>query len=472
MFKKTLIGTLITVLLASSTAIADVQSEMSSWFNSMGGYSNITGAQVVNGQTSTTYTGGNMFVRVPTQNYQLVSAQAPSVEGGCGGIDLFAGSFSFINSAQLTALFRNIGNNAVNYAFILAIKSASPEISDILSYLQDQASKLNGLNVNSCHAAEGIVNAIAGPAITEKAAQAGAQGTGSTLSNLWTDSFQSWGAWNASNTAKKQAADAEAAADPNLAKQVNPGNIVYNALLASNVPSDLYPLMMGLTGAIIIEPAGQSGNTSGSTAQWVYVPPTGISFKDFIGDPSVATTTSLQGLACSDATCYSPAPVTMNVQSLSYDVQQTLNEGMSNIQSRTAQGFSTLDYQLFTNTSVPLWKLARTAAMNNNPALVSEYSQIIAIDLAYKWMMSAMHTVTSTIATMKNTAQTHDVAQASGQLIATIEKQEALATAEYQAAYGKAITLTNMQNNIKNINDEMMAALKPSIQSSVRKFSN
>jgi conjugative transfer pilus assembly protein TraH len=67
---------------------------------------------------------------------------------GCGGIDLFAGSFSFINEAQFVALLKNIGQNALGYFFQLALKSMAPEIAVTLEWLQDQAQKINALNVN------------------------------------------------------------------------------------------------------------------------------------------------------------------------------------------------------------------------------------------------------------------------------------------------------------------------------------
>ncbi|MHB0991748.1 MAG: conjugal transfer protein TraH [Burkholderiales bacterium] len=474
MFKKTVAAMMVMVAatLGSSIATADTQSEMQSWFNSMGGYSNVTGSQVVNGQTSTTYTGGNMFVRTPIQNYQMVSASPPSINAGCGGIDLFAGSFSFINSAQLTALLRNIGNNAVNYAFMLAIKTASPEMADLLQYLQDQASKLNNLNVNSCHAAEGIVNAV-GSAITDGTDQANAQGTGSTVSNLWSDSFQSYTSWEQSSTAKQQARAAASAADPNLAAELNPGNIVYTALQKSNVPADMYPLMMGLVGAIVILPPGTGSNTNGSQTKWSYIPPTGLSFKDFIGDPSVQTTTSLQGLVCDEPTqCLNPSAQAMNADSLSYEVEKTVTTGMTNIQNRQAQTFGPSDYTLFTNTTIPLYKLARIAAMNNNPAMASDYAQVIAIDLAYKWMVSVLQNINAVLATSATTAQSPDVVQASEKLAAQIEKQTQLATLEYQGAYKKVTAEIDLQQNLKKINDEMVDAFSPTIQNSVMKYSH
>ncbi|WP_374993212.1 conjugal transfer protein TraH [Burkholderia multivorans] len=55
---------------------------MTNWFNEMGSYGNVTGAQVVQGQTSTVYTGGSMYMRTPIRNYQLASIAPPSIWSG------------------------------------------------------------------------------------------------------------------------------------------------------------------------------------------------------------------------------------------------------------------------------------------------------------------------------------------------------------------------------------------------------
>ena len=76
----------------STWSMASIQTQMQGWFNEMGAYGNVTGAQVISGQTGTVYTGGSMYMRTPIRNYQMASIAPPSIRAGCGGIDLFAGS--------------------------------------------------------------------------------------------------------------------------------------------------------------------------------------------------------------------------------------------------------------------------------------------------------------------------------------------------------------------------------------------
>jgi hypothetical protein len=161
----------------------------------------------------------------------------------------------------------------------------------------------------------------------------------------------------------------------------------------------------------------------------------------------------------------------MNADSLAYEVQKTITSGITNIQNRAAQAFTQTDTTLFTNTSLPLYKVARISAMDNDMTLGSDYSEIIAIDLAYKWMMSALQNLRSIMASSGTSAQSADVIQASEKLTASIDKQIEIATLEYQAAYKKVTADANLQQNLKLINDQMTAALMPSIQNSVMKFS-
>ena len=73
----------------STWSMASIQTQMQGWFNEMGAYGNVTGAQVISGQTGTVYTGGSMYMRTPIRNYQMASIAPPSIPAGSGGIDVF-----------------------------------------------------------------------------------------------------------------------------------------------------------------------------------------------------------------------------------------------------------------------------------------------------------------------------------------------------------------------------------------------
>jgi len=135
--------TVLFLLLITKPAWADISTDMNSWFDSMGVYGNVTTPQAIQGQTGSFYTGGSLYLRSPVTSYNLASFSAPTFRAGCGGIDIHAGSFSFINVDRFTALLKNIANNALGYAFMIAIQSISPDIADLLKTLQNTAQNAN-----------------------------------------------------------------------------------------------------------------------------------------------------------------------------------------------------------------------------------------------------------------------------------------------------------------------------------------
>lgn len=138
-------------------AAANVESAMSTYFDEMGAAANVTGPTAYNGQRSGYYSLGNVWTRFPQRQTNLFNLQLPRARAGCGGIDIFAGSFSFINAAELVALMKATANNAVGFAFKLAIDTVCPECGKIMEEMRQAAQLMNGVNINSCELAQGLV---------------------------------------------------------------------------------------------------------------------------------------------------------------------------------------------------------------------------------------------------------------------------------------------------------------------------
>src|ERR1700738_1868491 len=108
MFRK-LVAVVVTAafVLASSVAPAAAASGVSGamdayWSNGLSA-ATVTGPSAYTGQAGGYYTGGNLSLRTPQDNYHLASVALPSTKGGCGGIDLFTGAFSFVGAEHLVA---------------------------------------------------------------------------------------------------------------------------------------------------------------------------------------------------------------------------------------------------------------------------------------------------------------------------------------------------------------------------------
>jgi len=160
------LGLALSVLSVSQLAVvqaqANVGSELNDFFNDMGGAGNAYGPTAFQGQSAGYYTGGGVWTRFKNKQVNPVNIQLPSVKAGCGGIDIFGGSFSFINTDQIVAMLKGVASNALGFAFQLAIKSISPQISQTIEEMAQKVEKLNQMNISSCEAAQGLVAGLWG----------------------------------------------------------------------------------------------------------------------------------------------------------------------------------------------------------------------------------------------------------------------------------------------------------------------
>jgi conjugative transfer pilus assembly protein TraH len=135
---------------------ADLDNELKGMFTDM---INVTPGGSYQTQRRGVITGGSISMRNKVVNPNLISFVPPDIKGGCGGIDLFGGSFSFINGAQFTQLMRSIAQAAVGYAFQLAIEGMCPTCAQVIAKLQKDVGFINSLMKNSCDASKLAVNA-------------------------------------------------------------------------------------------------------------------------------------------------------------------------------------------------------------------------------------------------------------------------------------------------------------------------
>ncbi len=87
----------------------------------------------------------------------------PDINAGCGGIDAYLGSFSFINGEQLQRFVKQIMSNAAGYFFDLALQTTVPEIKTAKDFLQKMASDINSMNLSSLPGGTGGLSAGSSP---------------------------------------------------------------------------------------------------------------------------------------------------------------------------------------------------------------------------------------------------------------------------------------------------------------------
>jgi conjugative transfer pilus assembly protein TraH len=159
-FIQHIVISVISTFLITASVYADVNRDLTLFFNRIGGASNISRPGAYPDQTAGYYTGGNLFARNQVHNSQLATLQLPDLRAGCGGIDMFMGAFSHIGSAKLIESLKAIGSNLGSYAFLLALETMSPQVENIITGLNDLSQSINQSNINSCEIAATTLGSV------------------------------------------------------------------------------------------------------------------------------------------------------------------------------------------------------------------------------------------------------------------------------------------------------------------------
>ena len=229
-------------------ADAGIGEEMNRMFGDM---TNVTEPGVYETQRRGVIAGGSVRNRSRIMTENPVSLTVPSVRAGCGGIDLFGGSLSFINGDQFIELLRSIASNAKGYAFQIALSSMCEKCSQYMETLQKKVQALNQYFGNSCQLAQGAVNdtlsAFGQKGLTDASLLSAAEGTA--------DLFTSWSSADGTSPYRK------AAKSPAAAKKEGRvfGNILWKELRKSGAAgwftggdTALLEEIMSITGTVIV----------------------------------------------------------------------------------------------------------------------------------------------------------------------------------------------------------------------------
>jgi len=138
------------MLAQAPVAEANLQSTLLSMYSAMGT------PTVANLPSGTVMSLGYIATRNPIVSPNVIAFAPPNISAGCGGINMFFGSWSFINSQQLEQLLKAIGQAAGPFLFQMAVQAMCPQCSAILNDLSQKIQQMNSLAHNSCQLAAGI----------------------------------------------------------------------------------------------------------------------------------------------------------------------------------------------------------------------------------------------------------------------------------------------------------------------------
>ncbi|MGO2243164.1 MULTISPECIES: conjugal transfer protein TraH [unclassified Halomonas] len=364
----------------STPASADINKALGGLYDGM---SATSPAGVWETQRRGVISGGGLRVRTPIVTESLLNIQTPTLDGGCGGIDMFAGSASFISADQLIALFRNIASNAKAYAFHIALSTVFPEASAKIQDLQEVVQKLNALSMNSCEWAQGIVNAGAGAIENSMGMEFKGKAQSEGVIDGFFDSIASIG--DTGNAEEQLIAEGEGEVAGNIVWRGMKDNQVDNWNWLNNATGNaMLESIMSLTGTYIVSPSsdGERENTP--------LPGPYLSLKDLVEGSESATL-----LKCNNYTdCDGVTTSTQSLEGLGTMIKNKLNGDASNngliyyySANHASYNASSFDRDFITNLPYSAGSLIRNlAVLNNNAAstFVEEHANALALDMAYE----------------------------------------------------------------------------------------
>lgn len=311
-------------LAATTSTQASLQDEMDSMFGEM---SNTTMPGVFKTQARGVIAGGRFTSKSKIFDENLVSFAPPSFKGGCGGVDMFGGSFSFVSGDQIVQLLRQTAANAKGYAFQLALDNVCKSCATWIETFQKKIQSLNQHLGNSCQLAQGIVNDATSSFELKGKTDASAAETVSGLTKDWFGSWgESGGKGSVENIYDKKGSE-------ELIRLHLMGNIVWQQLQEQGVRSwfqygdtGLLETMMSLTGTVVRGEPTQDKTHPGTESdvgktQELYFHPAKV---DLLRVLLEGGTAQLYSCASDNRNCLKPSEKNVNITGLGQKVQDML----------------------------------------------------------------------------------------------------------------------------------------------------
>jgi conjugative transfer pilus assembly protein TraH len=381
------------VLLTTSSVRADLAGDLNSFVDELGGSASVTSPTAFEGQGYRYLNGGQVFVRVPSQQVNLYGYRAPNYNAGCGGIDMFGGGFAFLDAGELVQVLKDIGSNAASYAFMLALRTISSQISNTLGENFDWLLKNQGMSFNTCERAQWAVNsALSGEVLGNQASVCISQRT-SSLGESYTEARS---ACTASGGQQEASINTDAARELAFIE----GNLVWMFMHKSNLfagDTNMRELVMSVTGTVVKSKRDGEGNLApgNESAQpdvkWY---PSLLSSTDDLlegmlrGSPAMAVyecDTDDGAYACQDANQVSVTlPSSASLIALVGERMAGLYAAIQTKADPTAE-----QIELVQKTSLPVHRILAVAAGLRGDAgldLVGKYTEAVAVDVLFTYV--------------------------------------------------------------------------------------
>jgi conjugative transfer pilus assembly protein TraH len=363
----------------------DLNAEVNNMFNSLGAIGNYTAPGAFRGQTFNTYTGGSLFMRAPNKVYQLAAIQFPSARAGCGGIDVFGGSFSHISAAEFKNMLRNITAALPGIAFQLALESVSPLLGGLTKWAKGLETWINNARINSCETAKAIVSTAA-----EAAGFSSQEACSDLAIEMGLETDRDAARRRCATDRPSILASARSSGDANIRNKAPfVGNLTWKALQRTGTYLDDQEreLIMSIVGTVIFYPEDAARDPEP-------VAPTITSISQLLYGQAAGTGTNVTQhlLRCNNYTdcdvvtlntSYTHTPFTARVETMMRSIADK-------IATRTAIPNNSAEVGFVNQTTEPVYKMLSIGATipgsGLSDSLIAQYRDVIAADYAYVFL--------------------------------------------------------------------------------------
>jgi conjugative transfer pilus assembly protein TraH len=431
----------------SAAHAGDLNAEVTAMFNNLGTVGNYTAPGAFKGQTFNTYSGGNLYLRSPAKTYQLTAIQFPSAKGGCGGIDLFGGSFSHISATEFKDGLKNITAALPGVAFELALESVSPLLGGLTKWAQGIQDMINNARINSCETATSLV---------ASAAEAGgfdAQRACAKLAVMMgKDPDIDSAMRDCASNSTSILASARSSSDPD-AQALAPfvGNLTWKALQTVTTLDDPgRELVMSMVGTVIFHP--ESDNVDPDV-----IAPSITSVKNLLYGQADAGNGNIyvQLLRCNNYTACDVVTQDNSYvhQPLTTMVEQMMRDISDHIQTRTPIPNNTAAVGFINSTSIPVWRMLSVG--NSIPGsgladtLIYKYREVIAADYAATFL--TQFTTYGLAALQKSYRLTPDQQKYGDKLLRSSNGFLDRLQLEQQTLFGKVSGVANVTGDLEQL---------------------
>lgn len=442
---------------------------MQQLFDGVNAQGNVTNPAVLQGQTMNLYTGGSLFMRMPRKTYNLASVTSPSWNAGCGGIDLFAGGFSYINKEQYVAMLRNIGSNALGYGFKLAIQNLCPTCDNVMQALQASAQMINRQNIDSCEAAKGIINASV-PDTWTRGKQDAAKNFG-VNSNLFGDVTEAWTRVMNNESQANNTINQVSSSDPAARDAMPTGNVVWKALKKIDGIDDEYRMIiMSMVGTVVF-----ATDTPGAPK---FLPRLDIGIDQLVGKQDASPYLDFDVWRCDSFTpdgCLNPmlgsVSRTGNIKSFRAMVRETMWKIADKISARQAHDNMSDVLSFINTTDLPVYKMVAVGTSLNNTgmaeAMINRYQDLIAAKYAEVYIRSAVADLNAALAKYQAVASSGVVNDEIKKILESSERLRQEARQQVSAVYAQTTNVFNMVQEVQFMERALSAHLSPTLRSSM-----